>query len=145
MAGSGLSHAMKVIERLFELQELELGPAAGSAEANKAAEALKKEIPEPILGHYRRLMDRGKKGVALVRHGVCSGCMMRLATGAFAALRRDDDIAMCDSCARYLMMAPGEIQPGAEPAVPPTPPPKPPKSPGRRPRRKTPPPAAPAA
>lgn len=128
---------MKVIERLFELQVLELGPAAGSAEGKKAAEALKKEIPEPILGHYRRLMDRGKKGVALVRHGVCSGCMMQLAIGVFAALRRDDDIAMCDTCARYLLLAPEEPAPVVEASAPPA---NPPKTPGRRGRRKSAPP-----
>ncbi|HNQ87459.1 MAG TPA: C4-type zinc ribbon domain-containing protein [Verrucomicrobiota bacterium] len=130
---------MKVIERLFELQELELGAAAGSAEGKKAAEALKKEIPEPILGHYRRLMDRGKKGVALVRHGVCSGCMMRLATGIHAALRRDEDIAMCDTCARYLLLAPEEAHGAAEAPAPAGFAAKVPKTSVRRGRRKNPP------
>ncbi|MBM3879248.1 MAG: hypothetical protein FJ387_05945 [Verrucomicrobia bacterium] len=109
---------MKVVERLFELQELEMGPQAEAAENRRAAENLRKEIPDPILGHYDRLRARGKKGVALVRHGVCTGCQMKLASGPFAALRRDDDIAMCDNCARYLLLCPEPAAPAANPAAP---------------------------
>ncbi|MGD0536384.1 MAG: hypothetical protein ABSC03_01935 [Verrucomicrobiota bacterium] len=105
---------MKIIERLLELQELELGPKADSPAARPLVEALRKEIPEPILGHYDRLRSRGKKGVALVRHGVCTGCQMRLASGVHAALLRDEDIAMCDTCARYLLLVP-EPSPAPEP------------------------------
>ena len=67
-----------------------------------------------ILGHYDRLKSRGKKSVALVRHGVCTGCQMRLASGVYAALLRDEDIAMCDTCARYLLLV-RELPPVAEP------------------------------
>lgn len=108
---------MKVIERLFDLQEIELGPKAGTPEAKRSSESIRKEIPEPILAHYDRLLARGKKGVALVRHGVCSGCQMKLATGPHAALIRGDDIAMCDNCARYLLMAPEDAT-KSEPAAP---------------------------
>lgn len=117
---------MKVIERLLELQKLEMGPEAEAPENRPIIDALRKEIPEPILGHYDRLRARGKK-VALVRHGVCSGCQMKLATGVHAALLRDEDIAMCDNCARYLLVAPD---------LPPSTPEPPPKSPVRRKRRK---------
>ncbi len=119
---------MKVIERLLELQTLEMGPEAEAPENRPIIDALRKEIPDPILGHYDRLRARGKKGVALVRHGVCSGCQMKLATGVHAALLRDEDIAMCDNCARYLLVAPD--------LPPPTPEPPPPKAPVRRKRRK---------
>jgi hypothetical protein len=108
---------MKVLQRLLELQDLELGPKAGTPEGQPAIDALRREIAAPILGHYDRLMVRGKKGVALVRHGVCSGCQMKIASGLYAALLRDDDIAMCDNCARYLLMPKAET-----PVPPPTPP-----------------------
>jgi predicted nucleic acid-binding Zn-ribbon protein len=104
---------MKIIEQLFALQDLELGSDAGGAASRKAAEALRREIPEPILGHFDRLLARGKKGVALVRRGVCTGCQMRLASGVHARLLRDEDICVCDNCARYLLAAPEE-----SPAVP---------------------------
>jgi predicted nucleic acid-binding Zn-ribbon protein len=113
---------MKVIHQLYELQEIERGPKAASAEAKQTAETLRKEIPEPILTHYDRLWVRGKKGVALVRHGVCTGCQMRLASGANAELLRDNDVCLCDSCGRYLMLAPGEEHgPGPVPSRQPKP------------------------
>ena len=88
-----------------------MGTRAAASENHPAMDALRRQIPEPILAHYDRLRARGKRGVALVRHGVCSGCQMKLATGVHAALLRDDDIAMCDSCARYLLVAPGQPSP----------------------------------
>lgn len=106
---------MKVIQRLFELQGLEMGPKAESPEARRLAEAIRKEIPEQIKAHYDRLRARDKKGVALVRHGVCTGCQMKLASGIYAHLLRDEDVAMCDSCARYLLLAPDETAPAAGP------------------------------
>lgn len=99
---------MKVIERLYELQELELSATAGSPEVKRTIESIRKQTPEPIMGHYDRLMARGKKAVALVQHGVCTGCRMRLPSGAYATLLRDNDICMCDNCGRYLLLAPDE-------------------------------------
>jgi hypothetical protein len=96
----------------LELQELEMGPKTGSPEVRAMAEAIRKEIPEGVLAHYDRLMERGKKGVAWVRQRVCTGCMLTLASGVYADLVRDEDIHMCDACGRYLLLAPEE-RPGA--------------------------------
>ncbi|MCX8109261.1 MAG: C4-type zinc ribbon domain-containing protein [Verrucomicrobiae bacterium] len=101
---------MKIIERLYELQELELGSSAGTAEVKRRIETIRKQTPEPVMGHYDRLVARGKKAVAIVSHGVCTGCRMRLPSGAYAALLRDDDICMCDNCGRYLLLDPEEQQ-----------------------------------
>ncbi len=123
---------MKIIQQLFDLQGLELGPKANSPATRREAEALRVQLPETVLGHYDRLVSRGKKAVALVRHGVCTGCMMRLASGLHAALLRNDDICVCDNCARYLMLAHDEV-PGAALAPPP-----PAKKPTRRKRSSAP-------
>lgn len=123
---------MKIIERLYEVQRLQTGPTANAPDTQSQIEALRKEVPEPILAHYDRLLARGKKGVALVRNTVCTGCMMKLASGIHAALLRDEDIAMCDTCARYLLLEP-------EPATAPPPAPPPParKKAVRKVRRKS--------
>ena len=126
---------MKLLQRLLELQDLELGPKAETPEARRSSDALRQEIPAPILGHYDRLMARGKKGVALVRHGVCSGCQMKIASGPYAALLRNDDIAMCDNCARYLLLATEDSIAPAPPPSAPAPAPKP--APGRGRKRKS--------
>jgi predicted nucleic acid-binding Zn-ribbon protein len=118
---------LEVLENLKALQELELG---AKSKASADIEALRKKIPEPILAHYDRLMDRGKKGLSMVRNGVCAECHLRLAIGVLAHLRRSEDIQLCDSCGRYLCLA--------EEAPAPAPPPAPKKAPGRRgrPRKK---------
>jgi hypothetical protein len=109
---------MKIIEQLFVLQDLEMGPKAGTPTARREGEAIRSEVPETILGHYDRLVQRGKKAVATVRRDVCTGCQMRLASGLYAKLLRDDDICVCDNCARYLRLAPEDL-PGASPVPPP--------------------------
>ena len=102
---------MKAIETLLELQDLQLGPTAGTPETARKIEALRRSVPETVLGHYERLTARGKKGIAVVRNGVCGGCRMLLASGLRATLLRDDDLCICDSCARYLVMAPPDPVP----------------------------------
>ena len=114
---------MKVIERLYELQELEFSSDAGSAAAKSAIEVIRKETPETVLGHYDRLVVRGKKAVVFVRHGVCTGCRMKLPSGSYAALMRDSDVAMCENCGRYLLLAPEDYPASMKP---PTAPPAPP-------------------
>jgi len=106
-----------------------MGPRAGSPESRREAEALRREVPAPILGHYDRLVTRGKKAVAYVRHGVCTGCRMQLPSGLYAKLLRDDDVCVCDNCARYLVVAP---------ETPPPPAAKPAPAPKRAPRKRSP-------
>jgi len=97
-----------IIEQLFSLQQIEMGPSPDSPENEKTIQRLRKSIPDPILAHYDRLLARGKAGVALVRHGVCTTCHMKLATGLCAELFHAEDIRICDICGRYLLLAPEE-------------------------------------
>jgi len=101
---------MRTIELLLKLQDLEWAVKSPSAAEKKKIDALRKQIPPPILGHYDRLMQRGRKGIALVRHGVCTGCRMRLASGLYAQVLRGEEICLCENCARYLFLAPEERQ-----------------------------------
>lgn len=72
---------------------------------------LRTRIPQPILGHYDRLVARGKKGVAVVRNQVCTGCHMRLPIGTINTLMQGQDIQLCDTCGRYLYLPdPAESQ-----------------------------------
>ncbi len=61
-------------------------------------------IPQPILGHYDRLRVRGKKGLAVVRNQVCTGCHMRVPIGQITVLMRGEDVQLCESCGRYLCL-----------------------------------------
>lgn len=88
-----------VIGILTKLQHLEWtsGDSAASRE-------IRSTIPAPILGHYDRLRARGKKGVAMVRNGVCGECHMRAPIGVLANLIHRSDIQLCN-CGRYLYLA----------------------------------------
>jgi hypothetical protein len=75
---------------------------------------LAKTVPAPVLAHYLRLIEQGRVGVALVRHGVCSGCHLRIPSGLVAALVKSDDLHLCETCGSYLLPAPEEqVEPAA--------------------------------
>lgn len=94
----------ELLQNLLKLQALEFGEVEDeNAEATIAE--LRAKIPPQILGHYDRLVVRGKKGVALVRDQVCTGCHMRLPIGVITTLMHGQDLQLCDSCGRYLYLA----------------------------------------
>ena len=92
-----------VLQNLLKLQALDFGEAkAKNVEAQTAA--LRGNIPQPIIGHYERLRVRGKKGVAVVRNQVCSGCHMHVPIGQITVLMRGEDVQLCETCGRYLYL-----------------------------------------
>ena len=112
----------ELLQNLLKLQAIEFEEISDPNSEATVAE-LRGKIPAQILGHYDRLVARGKKGVALVRDQVCTGCHMRLPTAVIMTLMRGDDIQLCDSCGRYLSLAetttpPPEAADTAKPAKP---------------------------
>jgi len=103
-----------ITEYLLALQTLESSGVAG-AEAGKPCTELRAKIPAPILGHYDRLRARGKKGIAIIRNQVCSGCHVQVPRNTELTLMHGADIQLCESCGCYLCL-PEHISP----AVPPT-------------------------
>jgi hypothetical protein len=111
----------QLLDNLLLLQNLELGLERVAA-GGLGSEDLRKKIPSQVLQHYDRLRARGKKGVALVRHGVCAQCHMQVAVGLLASLRRQDNLYRCENCGSYLYqvdevatpleMPPRAVQPG---------------------------------
>ena len=112
---------MKVLlQNLIQLQSLEFGGGENENRAASLAE-LRARIPSQILGHYDRLVARGKKGLAAVRGQVCSGCHIHLPLGVVMALRHGQDILRCENCGRYLYLPPTEKTEAAEPPARPKP------------------------
>jgi predicted nucleic acid-binding Zn-ribbon protein len=106
---------IELLQTLLKLQALEFEEVeAKVSEATIAA--LRAKVPPQVLGHYDRLVARGKKGVAMVRGQVCTGCHMRLPIGTIMTLKHDEDIQLCESCGRYLYLAPEAETETAEPA-----------------------------
>jgi len=92
-----------IVQNLLKLQALEFGDVHDKRAEAQAVE-LRGGIPLPILGHYDRLRARDKKGVAVVRNQVCTGCHMRVPIGQITILMRGEDVQLCESCGRYLYL-----------------------------------------
>jgi len=98
-----------LVENLFAAQKTLLQHPAASPEHRALLEDLRQRIPAPVLAHFLRIVGQGSKGVALVRHGVCGECHLRVASGVAAALIRPTDLHLCENCGRYLLLAPEEM------------------------------------
>jgi predicted nucleic acid-binding Zn-ribbon protein len=103
----------ELLTNLLNLQALQFNETGEKSTEAKVAE-LKALIPQPILAHYERLVARGKKGVALIRNQVCTGCHMRLPIGTINTLMQGQDVQLCDSCGRYLCLPSPEVPPPAQ-------------------------------
>lgn len=96
------------IETLYELQGLLLQKKAATAKQEARIRELRATVPSPILAHFDRLIAQRRKGVALVRGGVCGGCHLRVSAAMAAGLVWPDDISLCENCGCYLMLSPEE-------------------------------------
>lgn len=103
----------ELLQTLLKLQALDFEEVE-EKDPEATIAALRTKIPAQILGHYDRLVARGKKGVALVRGQVCTGCHMTVPVGAIMTLKRGNDIQLCENCGRYLYLPEAEPTP-AEP------------------------------
>ena len=103
-----------ILQDMLKLQALDFGESKAKNAEAQAAE-LRGKIPQPFIGHYDRLRVRGKKGLALVRDQVCTGCHMHVPIGQITVLMRGEDIQLCESCGRYLYLPdPAETEAMAE-------------------------------
>jgi predicted nucleic acid-binding Zn-ribbon protein len=92
-----------ILQNLLKLQALDFGETNVKNAETQATE-LRGVIPQPIISHYDRLRVRGKKGVAVVRNQVCTGCHMHVPIGQITMLMRGEDVQLCESCGRYLYL-----------------------------------------
>ncbi|MGA3267128.1 MAG: C4-type zinc ribbon domain-containing protein [Verrucomicrobiota bacterium] len=102
----------ELLQNLVKLQAIEFDGISEKS-AGTTVELLRSKIPPQILGHYDRLMVKGKKGVTAVRNQVCTGCHMRVPIAVVTTLMHDTDIQLCENCGRYLFLA---AEAPAEPA-----------------------------
>ncbi len=119
----------ELLQNLIKLQSLEFSEVEDK-NAEAAMAELRDKIPRQILGHYDRLVAKGKKGITLVRDQVCTGCHMRVPIGGIMALKHGEDIQLCESCGRYLYLPPVTEAAPAKAAEPPANP-----KPARKPRK----------
>ena len=107
----------ELLQNLLKLQAIEFEETTEKL-AGATVEELRGKIPAQILGHYDRLVARGKKGVTAIRGENCSSCHLRVPIGAIMTLKRGEDIQLCENCGRYLYLADTAEKEAAPPAAP---------------------------
>lgn len=108
----------QLLERLNRLEEQgETSRKSGNSPLD--TEALRASISPSVLLQHDRLRSRGRRSIAEVRHGVCSGCHMGLPIGTAAALKHQTALLKCDNCGRYIFPAEDEPAPAPLPDLPP--------------------------
>jgi hypothetical protein len=96
------------IESLLRAQPLLRRGNWDGVEQQVVLKGLRNRIPAPILAHYLRALESGRNGVALVRHGVCGECHIRIPSATSANLSDYKDVHLCENCGCYLMPSPEE-------------------------------------
>lgn len=95
----------QLMETMLRIQDLQLDQEE-DPESHPVLKKLRKTVPPQIIGHFDRMLARGKKAVASVRNQACSSCRMKIPIGNIAVLMRNEDIQLCGSCGRYLYLPP---------------------------------------
>jgi C4-type zinc ribbon protein len=96
------------MKQLLALQKLQLQSKPLSRADESSIIKAREDVPVSLLDYFDRLIVRGKKGVAVVRNGVCSECHLRIPSGTLASLAYTAEIHICDNCGRYLYLPENE-------------------------------------
>ena len=116
-------HVHDGVRSLLELAGLEEQSAALARRPDKRAsvvtliESLRATLPAGVLGVHDQMRAKGRRSVAEVRHGVCSGCHLALGLGNVAALR-GGEMRRCGNCGRFIFVADEDNTCEAVPAKP---------------------------
>lgn len=104
--------ALKQVQDRLSLQLKELDHKAGvfekqSIELKEERTRLVSGIEEGVLGRYQRIFQ-SKHGQAIVgiKHGMCSGCNIKLTAQEIHTARHDDELVTCTNCGRILYWIP---------------------------------------
>lgn len=102
-------HTMHAItDTLLTLQPTLARKDGDPAKKQAAIEELRRTVPAPVLAHFLRLLACDRRGVAVVNHGVCSECHIRVPHATLHSLIDPTDLHLCENCGCYLTLAPGE-------------------------------------
>lgn len=98
-----IMNTKSLLQNFLRLQALEFD-AVWDDDTEKQIAKLRAQIPPQMLGHYDRMSERGKKGVAAVCNQVCTGCHVRVPRATVIYLTRGEDIQICENCGVYLYL-----------------------------------------
>jgi len=98
-----------IIENLLALQKLALQPKPWNPANEARMLELRQTVPPPVLEHFDRMVNHGRSAVALVRHGMCSECHIRVPVSTLASLVAPQDVYLCEICSCYLLLPLEEV------------------------------------
>jgi hypothetical protein len=114
------SYIHVAVRRLLELHALEERLATfkrsreNTGDVEALIDSLRGNMLISVLNDHDRLRARGKRSVAEVRHGVCSGCHIALAIGNAHEIKTGL-LRHCDNCGRYLYVVEKDDEPTPAP------------------------------
>ena len=109
-----------IVSRLLELHALEQRVSASqkglrvSLNWKESMDTLRAKIPLSTLLDHDRQRRQGKRSVAGVRHGVCSGCRSGVPAHTLKALKAGI-LRGCDNCGRFLYLVEEVNEPSPAP------------------------------
>jgi len=78
--------------------------ASPQSNPNRKAGLIRKRIPQPVLDHFDRMMLRGKKPIASVRHAVCSACHLQIPKSHILQMQKSGELDVCDNCGTFIFL-----------------------------------------
>ena len=101
------SEQVRVDEELKTFAERNAGLGEELKRKEEERRQLAAEIDPTWLARYERLFAKQRDAaIALVEHGTCGSCHMKLSPSQVVEARKPDTLTLCDFCGRMLYFAP---------------------------------------
>jgi predicted nucleic acid-binding Zn-ribbon protein len=100
-----LRQRLEQLNELDDEQSLIRRSEHSASNSEVLRESFRANLPLSVLTHHDRLRSRGRRSIAEVRNGVCSGCHMNLPTGLQAEVpevQRKSMLLRCQTCGRFI-------------------------------------------
>lgn len=108
----------KIITQLIQLQELIIAREqhktvkknAHIQDLSKAIETMTEELPEGVVAHFVKLLERSPVAIAPITEGKCSGCGMALPNSLVYSVHAAQQLYRCPTCTRILYFRETEVK-----------------------------------
>jgi len=95
---------LQELHNLFNASDKGRSNQAASPQSNRKAGLIRKRIPQPVLNHFDRMMLRGKKPIASVRHAVCGACHLQIPKSHILQMHKSGELNVCDNCGTFIFL-----------------------------------------
>lgn len=99
-----LTKDLQELHSLLNASDKGLSNQATKKKPNRKVGLIRKRIPQPVLDHFDRMMLRGKKPIASVRHAVCSACHLQIPKSHILQMQKSGELDVCDNCGTFIFL-----------------------------------------